>query len=50
MFEQFRKTIIFEYELDPAHYLTLPGLGWSAMLKTAGVELGCFKITTCICL
>ena len=39
VFEQFRKTIISEYELDPANYLTLPGLGWSAMIKITGVKL-----------
>ena len=28
-----------EYELDPAHSLSLPGLAWKACLKKTGVEL-----------
>ena len=27
------------YELDPAYFISLPGLGWQACLKKAGVEL-----------
>lgn len=27
------------YHLDPAWYFTAPGLAWSAMLKTTGVQL-----------
>ena len=27
------------YELDPAHFLTAPGLTWQACLKKTGVEL-----------
>ena len=27
------------YELDPAHFISLPGLAWQACLKKTGVEL-----------
>ena len=33
VFENFRNTCIKEYELDPAHFLSLPGLTWQACLK-----------------
>ena len=39
VFENFRKACIKEYELDPAHFLSLPGLAWQASLKKTGVEL-----------
>ena len=28
-----------EYELDPAHFLLLPGLAWQACLKKTNIEL-----------
>ena len=28
-----------QYNLDPAHYYTSPGLSWDALLKKTGVEL-----------
>ena len=28
VFENFRNTCIKVYELDPAHFLSLPGLAW----------------------
>ena len=28
-----------EYELDPAHFLSLPGLAWQACLKKTNIEL-----------
>ena len=28
-----------EYELDPAHFLSLPGLAWPAFLKKTNIEL-----------
>ena len=34
VFENFRKACIKTYELDPAHFISLPGLAWQA-----GVEL-----------
>ena len=39
VFENFRDMCLKEYELDPAHFLSLPGLAWQACLKKAGVEL-----------
>ena len=39
VFENFRKAYIKTYELDPAHFISLPGLVWQACLKKAGVEL-----------
>ena len=39
VFENFRKACIKTYELDPAHFISLPGLAWQACLKKIGVEL-----------
>ena len=33
VFENFRNTCLKVYELDPAHFLSLPGLAWQACLK-----------------
>ena len=33
VFENFRDMCLKEYELDPAHFLSLPGLAWQACLK-----------------
>ena len=33
VFEMFRKTCLRQYDLDPAHYYTSPGLSWDALLK-----------------
>ena len=33
VFENFRNTCIKVYELDPAHFLSLPGITWQACLK-----------------
>ena len=33
VFENFRNTCIKVYELDPAHFLSLPGLTWQACVK-----------------
>ena len=33
VFENFRSMCIKVYELDPAHFLSLPGLAWQACLK-----------------
>ena len=38
-FEQFRKTCLKHYELDPAWYFTSPGLSWDALLKESKVKL-----------
>ena len=39
VFENFRKTAMETYGPDPAHYLTLPGYSWDALLKLTNVEL-----------
>ena len=39
VFENFRKTCLHHYKLDPAHYYTSPGLAWDACLKTTGQKL-----------
>ena len=39
VFENFRKTCNSYYGLDPANYITAPGLAWDAMLKMTGIEL-----------
>ena len=39
VFENFRKACVETYELDPAHFISLPGLAWQACLKKTGVEL-----------
>ena len=39
VFENFRDMCLKKYELDPAHFLSLPGLAWQACLKKTGVEL-----------
>ena len=38
-FENFRKTCLLFYGLDPAHYFTAPGLSWDAALKMTKVKL-----------
>ena len=39
VFENFRNTCIKVYELDPAHFLSLPGLTWQACLKKTNIKL-----------
>ena len=39
VFENFRKTAMATYGLDPAHYYTLPGYSWDALLKSTEVSL-----------
>ena len=38
-YENFRKQCLTDYELDPAHYYTLPNFAWDAMLLKTGIEL-----------
>ncbi|KYN18249.1 hypothetical protein ALC57_09442 [Trachymyrmex cornetzi] len=38
VFENFRDTCIKSYGLDPAHYYTLPGYTWDAMLKYTDIR------------
>ena len=39
VFQNFRNTCLKVYELDPAHFLSLPGLAWQACLKKTSIEL-----------
>ena len=39
VFENFRKTCLQYYKLDPCHYFTCPGLSWDAMLKMTDIKL-----------
>ena len=39
VFESFRDKCLEIYELDPAHFLSAPGLAWQACLKKTQVEL-----------
>ena len=39
VFENFRDMCLKEYELDPAHFVLLPGLAWQACLKKTNIEL-----------
>ena len=39
VFENFRDICLKEYELDPAHYYTAPGLAWDACLKMTNIKL-----------
>ncbi|XP_018402799.1 PREDICTED: uncharacterized protein LOC108779790 [Cyphomyrmex costatus] len=38
IFENFRESCVASYGLDPAHYYTLPGFTWDAMLKHTHVK------------
>lgn len=39
VFQNFRKTCLKNYSLDPATYLISPSLSWDALLKYTGVQL-----------
>ena len=39
VFENFRNMCLKVYELDPAHFLSLPGLAWQACLKKTNAKL-----------
>ena len=39
VFENFRKTCLQYYKLDPCHYFSSPGLSWDAMLKMTDIKL-----------
>ena len=43
VFENFRDICMTNYELDPAHYYTAPGLAWDAALKVTDVSLELFS-------
>ena len=39
IFENFRDTCLKHYQLDPAHFYTVPGLAWVAALKLTKIKL-----------
>ena len=39
VFENFRNKCVEIYELDPAHFLSAPGLAWQTRLKKTEVQL-----------
>ena len=39
VFEDFRKTCLEIYELDPARFISLPSLVWQACLKITNIKL-----------
>ena len=39
VFDNFRKTCMQYYKLDPCHYFTSPSLSWDAMLKMTNIKL-----------
>ena len=39
IFEQFRQVCLKNYDLDPAHYYTVPGLAWDGALKYTKAKL-----------
>ena len=42
-FENYRKTCLKHYKLDPCHYCTAPGLAWDACLKETKQDLELLK-------
>ena len=40
VFENFKNKCSEIYEIDPAHFLSAPGLAWQACLKKTGIRLG----------
>ena len=39
IFQNFRQSYLKNFELDPVHFVSLPGLAWQACLKKTNVEL-----------
>ena len=39
IFESFRNLCLNTHKLDPAYFLSLPGLAWQACLKHSGIKL-----------
>ena len=39
VFQNFRKTCLQYYKLDPCHYFTSPGLSWDSMLRMTDIKL-----------
>ena len=47
VFENFRKTCLQHYKLNPCHYYTAPGLAWDACLKETKEKLQLLKSMIC---
>ena len=47
VFENFRETCLNHYRLDPAHYMTSPGLSCDAMLKMTEIKLDLISDIEC---
>jgi len=45
VFENFRKTCLHYYKLDPCDYISAPGLSWDAMLKMTEIYLSLISDT-----
>ena len=39
VFEKFISVCLKDYDLDPCHYYSSPGLSWDAILKMTGIRL-----------
>ena len=39
VFENYRKTCMKHYRLDPAHYISAPGMSWDAFLRFTGIQI-----------
>jgi hypothetical protein len=39
VFENYRKTCMKHYSLDPSHYISAPGMSWDAFLRFTGVQI-----------
>ena len=39
VFENYRKTCMKHYSLDPSHYISTPGMSWDAFLKFTGIQI-----------
>ena len=43
VFEAFRKHALKDIGLDPAHFVGVPGLAWTAFLRKTKAQIGCFS-------
>lgn len=39
IFENYRRTCMKHYNLDPSHYISAPGMSWDAFLRFTGVKI-----------
>ena len=47
VFVNFRNKCIEIYELDPAHFLSAPGLAWQACFKKTGIIIDLLILIIC---